>query len=259
MKISIPFINSAEFIDDANIDFYNAVQIPMIQGGRDPFFTTHITPTLDETIKLIEQYGSRYKVLATSTEPEWNDNVKKLCDCLNKNNGILVVTDLGFATKVKEKYPNIRLHSSCIAGLKYPFEMLLNSSLFEIVGVPNIWHKYYDRILDNVPLIHRNRVIIIVLKYCIWDKRCWDHYIQISKWYKEGNNNGQYDKCHQRRIMIDLNSKPRDLIRADRLFQNGFRYFKLAGRIALNLDYDNGVKLIRERIAEIKKDIGDRQ
>jgi len=255
MIISIPFIDKKEFIEDNILDFFNGVDIPIIQGGREPSFVNKVTPNLNETIKNIERFGKRYKVLATSTEPKWNLDVEKLMGCLSTNKGILIVVDLEFAQKVKDKYPNIELHASCIAGLKYPFKELLESSLFEVVGLPNTWHKYYESILNNVPKKHRERVNVIVLKYCIWDERCWEHYSQISKWYKEGNIIDSYVCPQSKKIMRYFKGqKFIDNIGAGFLYKEGFRRFKLAARIALNLNYETGKQLLRERILKIKKD-----
>lgn len=245
MKILIPFVNDPEFIEDSTIEFYQGVAIPTVQGGREPVAVGRITPFLAETKKLIEKYGKRYAVLATSTVPEWSEDFDELCACLNRNRGVLVVADVRFAAEVRDAYPSIELQASTILGLFEPFSKLLQSPLFTVVGLPNLWHHSYEMINRVVPKSERHRVNVIVSKYCIWRRQCKDHYNMISKWHKLGITD--LYKCTR-----PAGTYRTDKISAGPLYEAGFERFKLAGRGALNLDYQNGVRILKERIAEIK-------
>ncbi|MCK4348717.1 MAG: hypothetical protein KAW47_08880 [Thermoplasmatales archaeon] len=230
---------------DDNFIYYGCVdEMPEIMGGR------YYSEAKDSLIKpnrimniILEEHGSQFQFLANSTFPKLTNRFEKICDALNSNNGGIVVSKIGFAQKIKDKFPNLKISSSCIMSFYIPFKNIMNSSLFDTVCAPMFWHPNVDKMIEQVPASQRNRVYYIINTYCQWIEKCRLHYEAASESYY-GNVTILHQKwppwCTARLVAkVRVAQEPEIKLYGDKnfflyIFQKlkdaGFIRFKLQGR-----------------------------
>ena len=223
--ISIPYIESItdRFSDLSEIDFYQAVSIPVLQGGKEPRIVGNTVIDLATATKLIERFGSRFKVLANSCFPQWNQEVSTLCEVLQANRGAIVVSRIDFARKIKNSFPDIVLYSSVIMNFYESIHHILETGLFDVVGGSQFYNDDTDKMISEIPLQYRHKVMYLLLG-CVWSRQCIRHYeLPSLQW--------QYPTVIQEIFQdSECTGRPGFNVEFEKLLDAGFKMFKFGYR-----------------------------
>lgn len=223
--------------------FYKSPSLPLVQGGRIPGQKSGDTANRNEIKYLVEKYGDRFRVLANSTFPTWHASVEDLCEILDLNHGSIVVSRMYFAREIRERYPNIKIHSSVIMNFYHDINSILESDLFDTVGGPQFYNDDTDKMIDIIPPIHRERLIYII-NGCVWTHLClWHYQLPSLQWKYPVLLREQWNPAR------DCSGRGRSNVDVRKIVGSGFKTIKLQGRVA---SLETAIKYLDSLIYEEK-------
>jgi hypothetical protein len=227
MHFIVPWVPGItdQYCKEDTFVYYQAVKIPVLQGGRQPHEIGNSALSIDQVKEIIEKLGNRFRVLANSCFPEWSPDVYALCTYLDSKKAGIVVANMKFAQEVRERFPNIRLHSSVIMNFYNPLQEILESPLFDTVGGPEFNSDDTNKMIADVPKEHRKRVFYVLESSCVWTAGCKRHYELPSLQYKYPDTIKEkfcWTQC--------CGKKGAANIQFEKLLDAGFELFKFEGR-----------------------------
>ena len=188
--------------DDRRFEFQQAVDIPVMQGGKEPSVCGDTVLSLSEAEEAMKLLGPRFRILANSCFPRINRDVLRLCEMIVNYGSGITVTDLPFARHLRQLFPSIKLHSSVIMNFYEDIDTICTSNLFDSIGGSEFYNDDTQKMIDVIPEKYRDKVQYILLG-CVWRPECIAHYeIPSLMWrYPEAFKEFKFGEgfCHGRK------------------------------------------------------------
>ena len=229
MTICFPYVplvwNKLDYgWDDEMFVFYQAVDVPELQGGKEPRVCGDTVLDMRGAEEAMKLLGGRFRINANSCFPELTEKAKNLCSMASEYGSGIVVARLDFARRLKDLFPKLALHSSVIMNFYEDIDTILSSELFETVGGSQFNNDDTQKMIDIIPEKNRSKVQYLLLG-CVWSRECIAHYeIPSVMWRHPDKFSGFRFKNE------DCTGRSGFDVQLERLLEAGFDKFKIGYR-----------------------------